>query len=71
MVIIVPFTSRAKSIPYRVPVDPPEGGLDKKSYAMCDQIRTIDKIRFINKRGRISENAMSYVEDRIKILLSL
>jgi len=71
LAIIVPITSKQKNIPYRVPVDPPEGGLDTRSYVMCDQIRTIDKIRFIDKRGSISDDTLSAVEDRIRILLSI
>lgn len=71
LVIVIPFTRRKTGIPYQVPVEPPEGGLDARSYAICEQIRSISKNRLREKRGFISPETISAVEDRISILLDL
>lgn len=71
LAIVVPFTRRDTGIPYRVPVEPPEGGLDTKSFAICEQIRSVSKDRLSRRRGLITAGTMSAVEDRIKILLAL
>ncbi len=71
LVIVIPFTRRKTGIPYRVPVEPPEGGLDTRSYAICEQIRSVSKSRLYERRGVISSETISSVEDSIKILLDL
>lgn len=44
-------------------------GKDRK--AMCDQLTTVSKLRFINKVGEINQSDMSKIEKAIKIQLDL
>lgn len=71
LVVVVPFTRKGWDIPYRIPVFPPEGGLDERSYAMCEMIRSISKLRLKRQRGKLSDQTMASVEEIIKVLLSL
>ena len=71
LVIIIPITSKEKSIPLHVEISPPEGGVKKKSFIKCEDIRSISKERLSNKIGSVSFHTMTEVEDRLRILLSL
>ncbi len=58
LVIIVPITSQDKGISSHVRIDPPQGGLQKTSFAACEQIRAISKERLIKKVGTISSREL-------------
>jgi len=68
---IVPITTKWKGIPGHVEIIPPEGGLDRKSYAMCEQIRTISRNRLKNRFGCISNTTLGNIERFIRIFLGL
>lgn len=72
--IIVPFTSTKpkRVLPYVVPVDPPEGGLRRRSYALCDQITRIDKARIMKRGGGpLSAETMTRIDDALRVSLNL
>ncbi len=58
--IIVPFTATGwytksgKLSPAMVKVIAPDGGLDKDSYSMAFQVRTVAHLRFARQRGILS-----------------
>ncbi len=71
--IIVVITSRdrfKKKYPSHVWINKSESGLTKDSTIQCEQIRTIDKGRIINKIGSIDNSYLKKVEEAIKITLS-
>lgn len=71
LVVGVPVTSKAKGIPLHVEINPPEGGLNVKSYAKCEDVRSISTSRLVKKFGAVSAQTIEKVEDRLKILLGL
>ncbi len=72
LVVILPLTAKNKNIPWLVEVNPPEGGLKKQSFIICDQIRTVSKKRLSGKAlGTISLLTLNKVKKRIKIILDL
>jgi mRNA interferase MazF len=71
LVVGVPVTSKAKGIPLHVEINPPEGGLNVKSYAKCEDVRSISTSRLVKKFGMVSAQTIEKVEDRLKILLGL
>jgi mRNA interferase MazF len=71
LVIVLPTTTVYKGIISHVEVNPPEGGLDRKSYIKCEDIRSISKERLTAKLGRVSSETMTAVQDRVRILLNL
>ena len=54
-----------------VEVPAPEGGLRKDSKILLNQIRTVDKVRVIDRWGHLSDETMSNVDEALRISLSL
>lgn len=63
--------SDGKIYPAEVIVKSPEGGLDRDSLILTDQIRTIDKQRLIRRLGEIRGDTMIKVNNSLKISLGL
>jgi len=64
-VIVAPMTSTSKGYPSRVSVYF-EG---KNGYIVLDQIKTLDKIRFLKKLGSIDEKTIQLVKQVIQEML--
>lgn len=61
-VIVVPITSKKRELPTRIFIKAtPKNRLDEDSYAVLDQIKTIDKLRVMRVKGRISEEELEEV----------
>lgn len=71
LVVAIPITSREKGIPLHVEITPPEGGLSLKSYAKCEDVRSISTSRLTKRLGRVSTKTVDEIEDRLRILLGL
>jgi mRNA interferase MazF len=71
IVIVVPITGTNRGIPAHVPVEAGEGGLDKASVIMADQVRTISIQRIGRRLGRVSPSIIGLVEDRLRLVLGL
>lgn len=57
--------------PTEVAIKAGEGGLDRPSVALLNQLRTIDKQRLVRKMGSLSANAMRQVDAALLISLGL
>jgi mRNA interferase MazF len=53
LVFVIPLTSVYKGIDSHIKIDPPLGGLNVQSFALCEQIRSISIERLIKKIGLI------------------
>jgi mRNA interferase MazF len=71
LVVIIPIISSAKGIPLHVQINPPEGGLTQVSFIKCEDVRSVSKERLTLRRGSISSDTMTAVEERLGILLGL
>lgn len=71
LVIAVPLTSRLRSLPYHVIIEPPEGGLTSRSSILCDAVRSISKSRLKGQTGVVSRATMAAVEERLRLILRL
>ncbi|MFH1831987.1 MAG: type II toxin-antitoxin system PemK/MazF family toxin [bacterium] len=72
LAIIAPITSQPHEIYWRIPMALSEGGLEKKSFIICDQIRTVSILRFSSKMlGIVSDYTLERIEERLKILFCL
>ncbi len=71
LLVVLPITSRDKQIPFHIPIEPQESGLDVRSYIKCEDIRSISKDRLTEHKGHVSSGVMVLVEDRLRILLQL
>lgn len=69
MLIVLFITTKDKGIPFHVPVGGREGGLKKKSFVMCDQIRSISRKRLVELWGTVNRDTMAAVEEAVKALI--
>jgi mRNA interferase MazF len=71
LVILLPITTKGKRIPWQVPLDPPDGGLQRLSFIKCDDVRSESTERLVKRLGSLSPKTMAAVEDRLRILMGL
>jgi mRNA interferase MazF len=71
LVVVVPMTTTRRNVPLHVPVDPSEGGLRQRSYAKCEDIRSVTQERLIERWGTLAPRTVATIADRLRILLSL
>jgi mRNA-degrading endonuclease toxin of MazEF toxin-antitoxin module len=73
ILVVVPMTTTVRDYAFHVAAEPEHTGLRKPGMIMCDQILTIAAERLLDAEpaGRVSEELMAVVEDRIAILLGL
>lgn len=66
-VIIVPLTSVQRNLPTRIPIKATKGsGLPNDSYAVLDQLKTVDKSRILSHIGEISESEKHAASETLK-----
>jgi mRNA interferase MazF len=51
--VCVPLTTRDRGSPLHVEIEPPEGGVRSTSYALVDQVRSLDRSRLIKRWGAV------------------
>jgi mRNA interferase MazF len=71
LVIVAPISGTDRGIPAHHRVEPPEGGLDRPSVVMADQVRTISKRRLVRRRGAIGAGSLRAVDDRLRLVMDL
>lgn len=71
LVIVVPITSKDKRIPSHVELNPPEGGLQVRSFIKCEDVRSISMERLVKLMGNVKTATLESVADRLRLLLSL
>jgi mRNA interferase MazF len=71
LAIVVPMTTTERGIPLHVSVDPPEGGLDRRSFIKCEDVRPVSEQRLVRRFGVVSHETLSLVADRLRIVLDL
>lgn len=53
LVVVLPITSKDKSIPFHVKIDPPEGGIKTQSFIKCEDVRSISVERLGKRWGSV------------------
>ena len=71
LVVVIPLTTRLRDVPLHVQLDPPEGGLQRRSAIKCEDIRSISAERLAGRWGVLSSSTMALVEDNLRIFLHL
>ncbi len=71
LVIVVPITTANRRIPTHIPIDSPEGGLTRRSYAKVEDARSISTLQLLNRTGRVSDSTLAKIVDALSILLGL
>jgi mRNA interferase MazF len=71
LVVVLPLTTTQRDIPLHVAIDPPEGGLRQRSFAKCEDIRSIASERLRERWGTVVPATLRLVEDRLRVLLEI
>jgi len=73
LLLIIPLTGKDRNIRSHVRIDPPEGGLEKTSFALCEQLRSISKARLRSSSafGRVKPQTAAQVKTIISVLLDM
>ena len=73
LVIVVPLTRTDRTIPSHVEINPPEGGVRERSFAMCEQVRavSVERLRGAAWGPPLSPALLSEVERRLRLLIGL
>jgi mRNA interferase MazF len=69
LTMTLPVTSAERGLPSHVALEPPQGGLRQRSFAMCDQLRTISHKRLRRRLGVVDDEALASIEKVLKRLL--
>ncbi len=69
LLIVLPLTTTEREIPAHIEIRSPEGGLNYKSFAMCEMVRSISKDRIIKNMGIVSDETLILVEKNMRRLL--
>lgn len=73
VVLIAAITSQKteRVFPFEALVEPPDGGLARRSKVMLMHLRSVDKERLVGRYGRICEQTMQRVEEALKVAAGL
>lgn len=71
LLCVVPVTGRRGEGALYPALAERSGGLRKSSYALLDQIRSVDKRRVLRVYGRIAERELESIDDGLELLLGL
>ena len=71
LVIAVPITSKDKGIEFRTPIEPPEGGVSQRSFAMPEMIRSVSRERLLFPMGVLREDTLRKIALEVRNLLNL
>lgn len=68
--LVVPTTRTDFSNALHLEINPPEGGLRERSFAMPEQLRAMSHQRVANRLGKIRSSTLSEILRRCRLLLS-
>ena len=71
LLIAVPVTSVMKGIPSHVAIAAEASGLERDSYAVCEQVRCVSRGRLHRRLGRAPHPVMDAVARWLRVLLEL
>jgi mRNA interferase MazF len=71
LLVVLPLTTTDRGIPLHVALQPPEGGVRRRSFIKCEDIRSIARDRLIERWGTLGQSTLAEIADRLRILLEL
>ncbi len=71
VVLVMPLTSSGNATYDQVVIEPPEGGLSNPSVTLPDQVRAVDRKRFVTRLGGLLPDTMRSVDNSLRIVLDL
>ena len=73
VILVAPITSRRteKVYPFEALIEPPDGGLSKRSKVLLMQLRAVDKRRVIGRYGEVGAEVIQRVDAALEIAVGL
>lgn len=71
LVIVVPLTNCRYGLRSHVEIEPDNNGLDRISFARCDQLRTVSVERLSSRLGMIGPERMEDIDQALRFVLDL
>jgi mRNA interferase MazF len=66
-VTVIPISSNVERIfPFQVLIPAGEGGLERDSKALCEQIRTLSRSRLVERLGRLSPESLDGIREALE-----
>jgi mRNA interferase MazF len=69
LVIVAPITSVDKRQPLHVRLEPPEGGVRRRSFIKSEDIRSVSTERLVERCGAVERPTLRAVVERIRLLI--
>lgn len=69
--IVVPISTTRHSAAWHLPLVPPSGGLERSSFALCEQVRLIAQAHTRRRLGVLPAATMQAIARRIQIAIGL
>jgi mRNA interferase MazF len=69
LAIVVPLTSTDHGQRLHVPVDPPNGGVRQRSYAMPEMVRSVSRDRLVERWGMLDDATLTEIARRVRLLV--
>ena len=70
LLLCVPLTSQNRQYATHVSIEPPEGGVRKPSWAMCEQMRATSRERFRTHLGQVDQATVERIRTIVRQLMT-
>jgi mRNA interferase MazF len=71
LVVIVPITTTGYGLRSHVELEPEHSGLDRISFARCDQVRAVSVERLLSRQGFIGPERLQVIDRALRFVLDL
>lgn len=68
LAIVVPLTSVDRGQRLHVAIEPPEGGLERRSFALIEMVRSVSHQRLTEQRGMVRPATLQEIARRVHVL---
>ncbi len=68
LAIVVPLASVDGGQRLHVPIEPPEGGLERRSFALVEMVRSVSHRRLVERRGAVRPATLQEIARRVHVL---
>lgn len=69
LVVVAPLTSTDSGVRLHVGIDPPEGGLRQRSFAMPDMVRSVSRERLLDRWGLVRPDTLEELVRRVRVII--
>ncbi|GBE66710.1 mRNA interferase [Mycobacterium sp. MFM001] len=71
LVVVVPITTASYGLRSHVELESESTGLDRTSYARCDQLRVVSVDRLSSRQGMLTADQMQLIDQALRFVLDL